>query len=323
MNKPYDGFFAVSISNFHSICSELGMNECCYYLNLCCGSDKTNTLSNWGASSLSRYTGIAKRRGLESASLLAKHGYITKTRGGMNVQHQIKRKRIDDEPTVWLPKSLVMGLTDQKSPLELIRQQGDHMILRLLIDLYWFHDIADDGGIRDIHVIYDKTHIAEKAQFNILGFNQSGAISVTSDHPVTAPHLDYTQEPPFEQFWDRFKALIALGLVYEVPTLFDAPSGEVIVPVCNPFDEQPVKDICLIAEKVLPDVYDPIFAKYEFKLLVLKHMKSATLKGMYVLRYRQHTKKTAAGYAKTMERIASYLVPIKELSRNYQGVINE
>jgi len=52
-----------------------------------------------------------------------------------------------DDECVWLPKSFVMGVANEDSPLERIRQTDDQLALRLCVDLYWRCDIANDGGV--------------------------------------------------------------------------------------------------------------------------------------------------------------------------------
>ena len=317
MSRPDKGFFAVSLDSFRSVCDRLDMNECCLYLIYCCGSDRTNTKTSWSINALTKYTAISVRRAQKAASLLAKHGYVTKDREGKHPKFTINRDK--DGETVWIPKTFVWGASDETPPLEHLRRTGDHMILRLVFDLYWQCDIAEDGGIRDLWSVYDKEHIAEHAQFNIIGFTGT-SLKLVNRGDLTEPHLDQELEKPFQPFWDRLDILIDLGLIYPVPTLFDSQDGEVVVPIIDPFDQQPIENFCTIAHYVLPEVMHYALEKNEFNLLVQKTMKSVVLKGMYVLRYRQHTAKTNAGYAKTKERICLYQRDIKDVSRRYQGV---
>ena len=303
MDKPDNGFFAVSLEAFHAICDELGMNECCLYIIYCCGSDKTNTKTKWSINALKNRTEISVRRAQKAASNLVDSGYVTKIKGGKHPTFFIKRRQ--DEDAVWLPKTFVNGANNEIAPLELIRRTGDHMIFRLIVDCYWHCDIAEDGGIGELWCSYDKEHIANHAHFSVVGFSRSNSMTVDNSG-LTEAHRDRSSNSPLALFWNRLQILIDLGLIYEVPTIFDSEDGEPVVPLINPFDQQPIEELTERAYEVLPDQYHPSMCTYDYTTLILKTMQSAALKGVYVLRYRQHTEKTKAGYAKTMERIDNF-----------------
>lgn len=315
-SKPDTGFFAVSLDRFYSICDRLGMNECCLYLIYCCGSDQTNTKTSWSVNALSKYTAISVRRGQKAAKLLAEHGHITKTKAGKHPKFTINRDKQGD--SIWLPKTFVLGAVDEIPPLELLRRTGDQMTLRLVLDLYWQCDVAEDGGIRDVWESYDKTHIAAHGQFDIFGFKKGPMICNQSD--LITPHVG---EHSLEPFWLRLQTVIDLGLIYPAPTLFDSPEGEIVTPLIDPFDQKPISNFGTIAKLALPLEMHSLLDEHDLNILVQRTMKSAVLKGVYILKYRQSTSKTAAGYAKNKERICLYQGDIKEVSKRYQRGIKE
>jgi hypothetical protein len=324
--KPKEGFFGVSLDRFQAITDELGMNECCLYLIYCCGTGKSNVTTRWSVTALEKYTSISRRRGHKAALLLSECGYVTKTKGGQHPIHEIERDK--DEESIWLPKSFVMGVGDEDSPLERIRQTDDHLVLRLCVDLYWRCDIANDGGVDQNLgcVLYDKKPLTTYKQFNVIGFNAAGKQMTPCD--LHSPHRDDSSGNEYQPFWDRLQTLENLGLIYECPTLFDSHGGEPICPLINPFTELPITEINDLASQVLPNWFDVHKSVHEFTPLVLKHYQGVVMRGVYILRYRQQTAKTASGYAATMERIAKYIKctyqgEIKEVSRRDQGSIKE
>jgi len=326
MSKPKEGFFSVSLSRFEAITEDLGMNECCLYLIYCCGTGKSNVTTRWSVNALHKYTRIGVRRGVKSASLLRECGFVTQTRGGKHPIHEIERDK--DDECVWLPKSFVMGVANEDSPLERIRQTDDQLALRLCINLYWRCDIANDGGIdqSEACVIYEKALLTTHNQFNVFGFKKGG--KQCRPNILHTPHADESQANDYQPFWDRLQLLEDIGLIYECPTLFDSDGGEPICPLINPFTELPITEITDLASQVKPDWFDVHQAVHEYVSLVPKHYRSVTLRGVYILRYRQQTAKTASGYAATMERITDYLKclyqgGIKEVSRIDQGGIKD
>ena len=315
MSKLKEGFFSVSISCFEAITEDLGMNECCLYLIYCCGTGKSNVTTRWSVNALHKYTRIGVRRGVKSASLLREFGFVTQTRGGKHPIHEIERD--PDHECVWLPKSFVMGVANEDSPLERIRQTDDQLALRLCVNLYWRCDIASDGGVDQscASVTYKRTLLTTHNQFNVFGFKNGAIEFVPND--LHTPHVDETHTNKYQPFWDRLKLLEDIGLIYECPTLFDSVGGEPICPLINPFTELPITDITDLASQVKPDWFDQCLDAYDFTPLVPKHYRSVVLRGVYILRYRQQTAKTASGYAATMERIDDYMKCL------YQGGIKE
>lgn len=326
MSSTKEGFFSISLNRFEAITEDLGMNECCLYLIYCCGTGKSNLTTRWSVTALNKYTRIGVRRGVKSASLLRECGFVSQTRSGKHPIHEIERDK--DDECVWLPKSFVMGIADEDSPLERIRQTDDQLALRLCVNLYWCCDIANDGGIdqSDACVLYEKTLLTTHNQFNVLGFKKDGKQCRPST--LHTPHMDESYANKYQPFWERLQLLEDIGLIYECPTLFDSVDGEPICPLINPFTELPITDITDLVSEVKSDWIEQHECKYDFNPLVPKHYKGVVLRGVYILRYRQQTAKTASGYAATMERIDDYLKclyqgGIKEVSRIDQGSVKE
>ena len=227
MVKAKDGFFAVSLDQFRKISEQHGMPECCLYLIYCCGSDRTNTHTMWSKNALTKRTSISVRRAQRAEQNLIDGGYVTKLRDGKHPKFRIERSELDD--AAWLPKAFVEGAVSENSPLELIKRTGDHMILRLIIDLYWYQNIADDAGIRQVYLPYEQRLIATHGQYNIFEFSKGAITSVELDAPFLGVHRNESCNQPCRDFWERFTILVDLGLIYEIPTLFDSDDGEPLV----------------------------------------------------------------------------------------------
>jgi hypothetical protein len=276
------------------------MNEFCLYLIYCCGTGKNHERTRWSVNALTKYTNIPRRAGKKAEANLITEGVVIKERDG---KHPIFKLELNpDDEKVWLPNKFIMGAADEVPPLERLRQTGDPLILRLILDFYAESNLADYSGLPPsiVHMKYDKTKIAESGRYGIYGFNSITEVCYQHDI-VVEPHNQLINDKLV--FWSRLETIQKLGLIYFVPVLFDGDDGGIMFPLVNPFNHDELEDITLAAEHLLPDEYQHFHDKYEWILPITEHMPNATLKGIYVLRYRQQTSLTAAGMATIMESI--------------------
>ena len=318
------GFFAISRPAFHQVCT-LGVNEACLYLVYACGTGKSNDKTSWSNHALTRYTQITRSRAKKAAASLISEKLVKQIKGGKHPRFQLMIKA--DDERVWLPKEFVRGASKERPPIERLRQTGDVMMFRLIIDFYAKANIADEGGVpRDIvSGLYESERIAEQGEFTVYGFNQVNQ-TCFCNHGVIEPHVNDYLGDRFKPFWNRLKMLRELGLIYPIPTLFDGEDGEVLFPLVNPFTVEEIIDLTLpVRERWLPELYDEPLSTYDYVLAVPQHIQNVWLANIYVLRYRQKTALTAAAFAQTMDRIAQWseIYANKQLviSREHQGCI--
>lgn len=319
-----NGFFSVGLDEIHGV-FELGLNEACLYLVYAAGTGGKNAETSWSIQALIRYTGVTRRRGEQAQQGLLKNGFTTRLKDGKHPRFKLTRS--DESELVWLPNSFVTGVSDETPPLARIRQTGDVLLLRLIIDLYSVANIADEGGVpKDVVFLdYERERIADYAEFIVYGYRARQQSCYTT-HPVVSPHTSDTQsKSPGADFFSRVRTLQELGLVYFVPTLFESNNGEVMFPLIDPFTRETIPAITGVVGELLPDIYDGINSTHDFVILLPRHFKEAVLNGIVVLHYRQNTSITTAGYAATKERIEQWSKLYKSMqcaiSREYQGGI--
>ena len=298
-------FFAVELGMLHKI-ADMGLNEACLYLIYCCGSGKDNSTTKWSVNALTKYTRISVRRGKKAAEQLNELEYITVLKSGKHPKFRINHNR--DNEQVWLPNQFVTGANGEIPPLELLRQTGDPMILKLLIDLYARCNIAEDGGVQTnlCYGRYERKKIADHKQYIVWGFSNDGVVCYPNHREI---YIHLTEDEQNSQaLFDRIQILKDLGLIYSVPTLFDSDGGEPITPIIDPFTEESISAITGQADTALPDdVYGEELNNYDYVLLVPRTFKSVVLKDTFIPRYRQQTALNRAGYAKTRQQIESWL----------------
>jgi hypothetical protein len=215
---------------------------------------------------------------------------------------------------IWLPNELVDGAASEMPPLELVRQTQDPMTLRLLIDLYHAHNLREDGGVvrRLMRKEYERVKVGEGAQYTVWGFSISREY-VTWEAGLTSPHRrekltegeQKAGENPGIDFFRRTKQLNDLGLIEWVPHLIESAeeSGEIIHPL-NMGHSESIEDrlgrAAYAAGYVLvtEGQYDWAVENGIDQLVpVPRHIANVQMVGIARLRYRPHTRMTAAWWA--------------------------
>ena len=309
------GFFAVELEKlFEAI--DLGINEACLYLIYCVGSGKSNDKTRWSVNALTRYTEIATRKGKKASISLQDAKLTRQIKGGKHPQFEILK---GDTEQVWLPNAFITAVDEEDAPLERLRKTGDPLVFKLLFKLYARCNIADDGGVQTDVIFrdFDKKKIAEHQNFVLCGFDKKGSTffpSALHDCLSKEEHLSLEVDEPGKRdlsgFWDRFALLGDLGVVYYVPTLFDSEQGEPIVSLRDPFTCDYCSELHLIDNQLPPEFVERA-REYEHSLMIPKTYPNAVLKGVYILRYRQHTEMVKAGYALTQERLERYMKALR------------
>jgi hypothetical protein len=196
------------------------------------------------------------------------------------------------------------------------------MALRLLVDLYAKANIVEEGGVpcSIFFEDYTKARIADHKEFTVYGFTMQFT-SVYKGNPVAKPHVNLSlgEDDQCTEFFNRVRMLVNTGAIYMVPTLFESDDGEVLFPLIDPFTQSEIPSLTCAAERMLPEDYEDVLEEYQYSLPILKHLTSATVKGVAVLRYRQQTKLTNAGYAATHERIRKWSETFSGGDVQYQG----
>jgi hypothetical protein len=317
------GVFSVCLDVFYQAV-DLGLNEACLYLVYARGTGRTNEESSWSNNALTKYAGVSRGRAIKAQARLLESGLVTKIKEGKHPRFKLLMS--SDSELVWMPNEIITGTADELTIIARVRQASDPMLLRLLVDLYAKANIAEDGGVSSEVAFqgFSKKLIAEHKQFNVFGFT-ADCRSVYENNPAARPHIDLSlgRDERSELFFSRIRTLEDVGAIYFIPTLFDSEGGEVLLSLVDPFTQQEVLSLTKAAETMLPEEYEPAFCDHDYVLPIPRHLVSATIMGVIVLRYRQRTKLTKAGYAATQERVKNWSqilgTPEPAISRVYQG----
>jgi hypothetical protein len=321
------GFFSVCLEVFYQAV-ELGLNEACLYLVYARGTGRGNAESSWSNNALTKYAGVSRGRAIKAQERLLESGLVTKIKGGKHPR--FKLSIASDSDLAWMPNELITGVGDEVTVLERVRQTADPMLLRLLVDLYSKANIAEDGGVSSEVVFqsFSKKPVAKHKQFNVFGFSVEH-LSAYQENPIVSPHVDpsLSRDERCGLFFGRVTALEDLGAIYFIPTVFESETGEVLFPLVDPFTQFEVMPLTKAAEAMLPEEYAAVFYEFDYVIPIPRHLGLATVMGVVVLRYRQQTNLTKAGYAATKERVEKWSTLFggskPAISRVNQGYIKD
>ena len=225
--------------------------------------------------------------------------------------------------TIWLPNTLIDGAAGEVPPIELIRQTRSLPALRLLVELYAAQFLPNFGGVpRELlKVVFDRARVGEQGPFVVWGFQSKHTLA---DRDLFRPFLTgqftkrddgtHRDDGMAASFWPAIHTLTDLGLVERVGMLLDGDDeAEIIHPYAMLGGEPAEYELAHAAHcAALPMVTDGQrdWAEqngYEWLIPVQRLIGNAALIEVYRLKYRPHTKATAAWYALMQQTTAQYL----------------
>lgn len=224
---------------------------------------------------------------------------------------------------VWLPNELVDGVNGSDSPVEIIRQSGDPMMLRLLVDLYTAHRLDEWHGVdpRIVRGTFEEVYRRKVGAALVLAWTPTESrLACWWGNTVTDPHKSNDPNPA-TRFYERLGWLEDMGLLTFVPHVVDG-DGAPVYPcsrsVGHPLERELAAAAAEAAENILaarsrggreePEDLDGS----EILAVVPAHMGPASLVGVARLTFRPKTAMTrawlselAATHADWMARFAS------------------
>lgn len=295
---------------------ELGMVPAVAYLVLARGTGKSNIETSWSTNSIQTYTSVPRRRAQAAIAMLLETGALEVLKAG---KHPRYRFLFDDEEVddwVWLPNELVTGADGEVPPVERVRQSGDVLLLQMLVDFYFAHELTEDAGVsrRLLRIEFNRKKIAEAGEYDIWGFTKH--VMYTTRGNVTAERYmgpGDGSDLDNSGFFDRVRRLDGLGLLYFVPFLCesDSPDSELI----HPFGG----DLSDLAEEaayaLLPDAFILNSERFDYCVPVLRHFACVTMVAVARLRYRPNTRLTSSWYGEERRVIEHFTERYAGLAR--------
>nr|WP_314467971.1 hypothetical protein [uncultured Novosphingobium sp.] len=235
---------------------------------------------------------------------LKKKGYA-RLRGTL-IEATPETMAIDPRPDwVWLPNSLIDGIGEQDSPVEVLRQTQSVLVLKLMIDLYHVHALGFDGGIPKDMIWGEYTRSTSVSDNNFIAWsfktNDVYDFSVNPNSSFYKAFLSHSPKNGNELFWEAIENLRKAGLLSFVPHLFesDKPDAEIICPIVEAVPGRDVTEAEALLYKAITSAGEklsravrpsersgPVFP-------VARHIKDVVCKSIVRLRHRPHTAVTS------------------------------
>jgi hypothetical protein len=321
-------FFAVGSETFVRACSR-GVNAATGFLVMARGTGGDNVTTRWSAEAVSQRLGVRWRTARDAIGALME-AKVASTTDENATRPTYKLEKAGS--LIWLPNSIVDGVGDELAPVHKLRQMQDPMAVRLFGELYGSQNLREDGGIsRDAtYTAYERERIGQRGAQVVWLFKYKNQF--VNWNNVTLPHrrtklskqeLEEGKNAGIDYF-KRAKLLESAGLIEWVPYLFEGESGEPIHPLAwNGTDmEKELYAACTDAAQSLLTEEQLTWLSLNrdggFLVPVPAHIEQVTMIGIARLRYRPHTKMTAAWwgeYGKTCSQFAATYRSISELKK--------
>lgn len=221
-------FFAVNRSEWErlwTVETSNRLNLLTAYLVLLAGTGADQKLTKWSAKACEQHTGMGKPRAHRAIDELVMHSFVERTEQSTKLfpQYRFLANENDEEP-IFLPVAIVTGLVAEASLLRRVREAGDGLLLRMLVDLYGLIALDATHGIpiENLRQVPPPEYPARKVLE--LGVHAVWAVRVENRKSARGdwvnPHK--TSAGQFEDFWSRLGILEGIGAIWYEPWIFDS-----------------------------------------------------------------------------------------------------
>jgi hypothetical protein len=311
------GFFAVGRETFIKACG-LGINPGTTFLVMARGTGGDNVTTKWSAEAVAKRLGIRWTAANDAIAALRDNGIAPTVESNRPMYKLDKSGEL-----IWFPNAIADGVGNELPPVMKLRQMQDAMALRLFGELYAEQNLREDGGIsRGVtERRFEREKIGQRGAHVVWYFTAGNDWVTWCD--ATRPHRIETKkkgENNASDFFRRSHLLESAGLIEWVPYLFEGPNGEPIHPLAwngMPM-EQDLYRACVAAGEALLTEQQREWLHLNrnggWLVAAAAHIAEVTMFGIARLRYRPHTRMTAAWWADYNDRCAQFTAAYMEIS---------
>lgn len=234
-------FFAIkreTLATLYELETPNRLNLVLCYLVLAAGSGADHRLTKWSAKACEDHVGVGAPRAKRAIEELVAAGVIelTDTSTRLSPQYRLPEIPRSDEP-IFLPTQIVTGFKGEASVLRRVRETGDALVLRMLIDLYGLVQIDATHAVPIANLRGPGEGPAVRAfemgVHNVWALKQGRSKSASGEwcsrHWVKAKE----KADQWSFFWERLGTLEKIGAIWFEPWVFegDDVDAEPLMPV--------------------------------------------------------------------------------------------
>jgi hypothetical protein len=284
------------------------LNRMVAYLVLACGTGVDNVHTSWAARSVETYTGVGRQHAQAAIdSLVNDVGVIAHAQDHTRFHPRYLMARIETADPIFIPNALVVGLAGETPILRRVRQTGDPLVLRLLIDLYGAvqPDVTYGvplGVLRRGHMPDDPDACRkafERGIHTVWELDDGHSHTFGPEAAMRAPHAAKVNGQSEDGFWRRVGLLERIGALTFEAWVFDG-AGDNAEPLF-PLDE--IADLASEAARALWPGRDPT-NEFDGRLIPLPaHFAPPRIQHVAILRPSVDARGARMAFAKRMEAI--------------------
>ena len=126
-----------------------------------------------------RRSGRRAQSDLELALSLVLNGRVSQDSDGRFSLLPYDAAKAAEPDWIWLPNTIVTGAANEVPPVALLRQTQSRAAMRLFVDCYHSHGLAEDGGIhwRRIRRQFTRHKVGERGPYVVWGFQAGSFVS--------------------------------------------------------------------------------------------------------------------------------------------------
>lgn len=211
------------------------------YIVLLAGTGSDHQLSKWSAKACEQHTGMGKPRAKVAIDELIQHGFVAHTDRSTKLYPQYRLQPIPpDSDPIFLPVALVTGIETEASMLRRVRETGDALLLRMLVDLYGLVQLDATFGV-PIEALsqtppdaYPARKVFEIGIHSVWALRLvGGSKSANGDWASYHRSKSRSKDGAWEDFWARVAMLENIGAIWYEAWIFDSkePDAEPLFPV--------------------------------------------------------------------------------------------
>lgn len=298
------------------------------YLVMSAGTGSDHQFSKWSTKACERHVGIGKPRAKLAIDELIEHGFAAHTEQSSRAYPQYKLQEIPaDSDPIFLPVGMVTGLSAEASLLRRVREVGDPMLLRMLIDLYGLVQIDSTYGvpISALSLVSPDDFPARKV-FEI-GVHAIWALRLGDRLVSRGDWMTPHHAKDWSIFWHRLRTLEDIGAIWYEPWVFESSDldAEPMFPIsvlmprktkADP-DVSRLTDIVRSASEALAEDRYYLVEMYSEDVLVplSRHRNMPGIRGVARLRIEADTPGRRWSYRERMRRLEAYEAGYMALAR--------